>query len=288
MNLDLKKRLKKNAFIFVAATIVLLWNIGSYYLVAHEGVDLFNPSSNNVPIGDESPMVNFDGIIPPPLGNQTNLPNASTLFTLMVFNAPIEITIVFLAEILMGSILGSDEKDRLNFLRLLLLLGASLMLTAANSVVHYLMIWPALHDAPIHAGHTFNDTSTLEEIPQYGGAQTFFSQGVGIVMFLLAALIIVGMHFPVFKYLLKYDYIVSFASLGLPAIYYLIIWISLSKQITENLFYEKIGSQFTLGLIIATAFVVGVIVILLWNLTLRTGPKKDAELASESQYEKVN
>lgn len=293
VKLDLK-RLKKNAFILIVSAVLLAYNIGSFYVVAYKGVDIFTPSSNSVPPPEEAtPEVNIDRIIDPPLGNDTTLPNATTFFTLMVFNIPIEITIVFLAEILVGSILKTD-RQRMSFLRLLLLLGSALLLSVGSSAVHYTAVWPALHDIPLYSGHTYNQTITLmngtevvEIMPQYGGAQAFFSFGVDIILLIVAIIVIVGMHFAAFKWIQKLKYSVSGFSLVIPALYYFIIWNSLARQITVEAFWEKTGNHFNLSLIFGLGFILMVLLILLWNLTL-AGTKPDVKQSPEAAiYDEV-
>ncbi|NHJ46401.1 MAG: hypothetical protein FK733_01315 [Asgard group archaeon] len=283
-NLDSKK-LKRNLFIMITAMVVIVWNIGSYNLITAKGINLFD--SNN-PIG-EDPSTNIDDIIDPPLGNQTSLPSFGTLFTLMVFNFPIEIVIVFIAEIFLGSILRA-EKKRLSFIRLLILLGSSLALTVGTSVVHYVAVWPAMHDWPIHQGYTFNDTQAGGIlVPQYGGAETFFSKGVGVILFLVAAIVIVGMHLPVFKYLLKMSWLQTGVSLGVSGIYYFIIWFTLARKITTSDFWERTGRHYYLSLIFASAIVIGVIVLLLWNYTLeaRAITKEQSQEEAAAKMDKV-
>ncbi|MBN1331082.1 MAG: hypothetical protein JXA54_16535 [Candidatus Heimdallarchaeota archaeon] len=289
------KRLKKNAFILIVSAVLLAYNIGSFYVVAYKGVDIFAPSSNSIPPPEDiNPEINVDRVINPPLGNETSLPNATTFFTLMVFTFPIEITIVFLAEILVGSILKTD-RQRINFLRLLLLLGSALLLSVGSSVIHYTTVWPALHDIPIHSGHTFNQTVTLpngtqviEIIPQYGGAQTFFSFGIDVILLIVAIVIIIGLHFVVFKWIQKLKYSVSSLSLAIPALYYFIIWNSLARQITVNNFWEKTGNHFNLSLIFGLGFVLMAFMLILWNLTL-AGTKPEEKQSHETEkYDEVS
>jgi hypothetical protein len=267
-------------FIAIVAMIVVVWNVGCYNLIAVKGVNLFGPSN---PISDD-PSNNIDSIIDPPLGNSTSLPQFSTLFTLMAFNLPMEILIIFLAEIVVGSILRV-EKQRMTFLRLLLLLGSALLLTIGNSVIHYVAVWPAMHDWPINRGLTFNQTITYEIIPQYGGAETFFSKGVGVLLFLVSMIVIVGMHFPVFKYLLKFKYLQAGVSLLIPFLNYLIVWILLSRQITEELFGERTGKTFYLTLIFSGGFILITIFLLLWNLTLASRLQKEVDKVQAEQQQ---
>ena len=135
----------------IVITVLIVYNVGSFYVVAYKGQDIFAPSANNQPLPTPDPSTNIDNVINPPLGNETTLPNATALFTLMVFNLPIEIAIVFLVEMLVGSMFRT-EKKRMNFLRLLLLLGSAALLSIGSSTIQYFAVWPAMHDLPIHAG----------------------------------------------------------------------------------------------------------------------------------------
>jgi hypothetical protein len=274
-------------FILIIAAVVVTWNIGCYNLIVVRGVNLF---SDNRPVID-NPSTNYDyliidDIIEPPMGNSTSLPKFTTLFTLMLFTFPIEIVVVFLSEMLLGSILRV-EKKQMSFMRLLILLGTSLALGVASATINYVAVWPALHDIPINRNLQFNDTSVDPGgvlTPQYGGAETFFSPAVAILVLLIAAILIVGIHFPVYKFILNMNYLQSSISLALPALYYFVIWFTLSRQTTQGNFWEKTGSHFYLSLILAAGIVFLVLVILLWNMTLesRAPPKIDE---SKAKYE---
>ncbi len=291
VKLDLK-RLKKNALILIVTAVLLAYNVGSFYVVAYKGVDIFTPSSKSIPPPEEAiPEVDIDRVIDPPLGNTTHLPNATTFFTLMVFNIPIEITIVFLAEILVGSILNAD-RQRMTFVRLLILLGSALLLSVGTSAIHYTAVWPALHDIPINSGHTYNQTVTLTNgtqivvvMPQYGGAQTFFTLGVDIVLLIVAIIVILGLHLVAFKYIQKLKWSITGVSLVIPALYYFVIWNSLARQVTVDLFWKKTGSHFNLSLIFALGFILMVLLILLWNLTL-AGTKPEEKHAPHEEAQK--
>jgi len=262
------KGMKKTAFILVVSAAILLYNIGTYSLIAEKGVDILSPMYNEGQPGQTEITPNADQEIDPPLGNQTNLPGFNTIFTMMAFNFPIELTIVFFAEMVFSSIIKSDRK-KMNFLRLLILLGSAAALTVVNSVNHYFLVWPAMHDWPIHAGHTYNDTSTYELKPLYGEQQdTFFSPAVTILIFIAAAIIILGMHFLAFKYIQKLSFLCSGVSLLMPALYYPIIWGALASQTRHIDLYEKTGNQFMLALIISGGFLLTIVLMLIWNLTL--------------------
>ncbi|MHA1220344.1 MAG: hypothetical protein ACTSQB_01280 [Candidatus Heimdallarchaeota archaeon] len=286
------KRLKKNAFMLIVITVLIVYNVGSFYAVAYKGQDIFAPSTNNQPLPTPDPSTNIDNVINPPLGNETTLPNATTLFTLMVFNLPIEIAIVFLVEMLVGSMFRT-EKKRMNFLRLLLLLGSAALLSIGSSTIQYFAVWPAMHDFPIHAGHTFNETILLpngtliyEVRPQYGeDIETFFTLGVDVILMIVAGIVIVGLHFPVFKWLQKLNNKTNVAGLFIPALYYFIIWFTLARQVSGAEFEDKTASHFNLSLLLALGFVLGVFLILIWNLTLAGGKVKKMQTVEAEKYD---
>jgi len=367
--------LKKTAFILIVSAAILLYNIGTYNLMAEQGADILTPMYNEGQPGETVITPNLGQEIDPPLGNQTSLPRANTIFTMMVFNFPIELAIVFFAEMVFSSIVKSDRK-KMNFLRLLILLGSASALTVVNSLNHYLLIWPAMHDWSIHAGRTYNDTSTYELKPLYGVQEepinktyiltsqswtfiqevnlsenqitkyqwvsdlsvqgrevtkeqyntmlgqslsersayfetlgysdgikdsdkttidldgsiyfvffnpnslqanldltytyqyTFFSPAVTILIFIAAAIIILGIHFLAFKFIQKLSLVCSGVSLLMPAVYYPIIWSAIARQTREQDLYETTGNQFMFALILAGIFLLGVVLILIWNLTL--------------------
>jgi len=282
------KGMKRTAFILIVSLAILVYNVGTYNLVAKKGIDILSPMYNEGPPGQTD--ITTDQEIDPPLGNQTVLPGFNAIFTMMVFNFPIELTIVFFAEMVFTSLVREDRK-KMNFLRLLLLLGSAAALTVVNSINHYFLIWPAMHDWPIHAEHTYNDTSVNpagELKPLYGENQdTFFSPAVTILIFIAAALIILGTHFLAFKYIQRLSYLNSGVSLIMPAIYYPIIWNTLARQTRELDFYEKTGNQFMFALIISGVMLLSIILILLWNLTLvGTQPaRKTAAMESQEKYQ---
>lgn len=278
--------MKKTAFILIVSAAILLYNVGTYNLIAEQGVDILKPMYNEGQPGETVINPNADQEIDPPLGNQTSLPRFNTIFTMMVFNFPIELAIVFFAEMVFSSIVKSDRK-KMNFLRLLILLGSASALTVVNSLNHYFLIWPAIHDWPIHAGHTYNDTTTYELKPLYGEQDTFFSPAVTILIFLAAAIIILGIHFAAFKFIQKLSITCSGISLVMPAIYYPVIWSALAKQTREQDLLDKTGDQFMFALIVAGLFLLTTVLILIWNLTLvgtrATGKTQETE--SQEKYQ---
>lgn len=278
--------MKKTAFILIVSAAILLYNIGSYNLIAKQGVDILTPMYNEGQPGETEITPNVDQEIDPPLGNQTSLPRFNTIFTMMAFNFPIELAIVFFAEMVFSSIVRSDRK-KMNFLRLLILLGSASALTVVNSLNHYFLIWPAMHDWPIHAGHTYNDTTTLLNEPLYGEQDTFFSPAVTVLIFIAAAIIILGIHFAAFKFIQKLSITCSGVSLLMPALYYPIIWSVLAKQTRESDLFEKTGNQFMFALIISGIFLLTIILVLIWNLTL-VGTKavtKTQDTKSQEKYQ---
>lgn len=386
--------MKKTAFILVVSAAILLYNIGTYNLIAEQGVDILTPMYNEGQPGETEITPNADKEIDPPLGNQTILPKFNTIFTMMAFNFPIELAIVFFAEMVFSSIVKADRK-KMNFLRLLILLGSASALTVVNSLNHYFLIWPAMHDWPIHAGHTYNDTSTYELKPLYGvqedpinknyslasqswtfiqvnlsanqitkyqwvsdlsvqgrevtkeqfntmqgqnlsersayfetlgysdGIQdngkttidlegsiyfvffnpnslqgnldmtytyqyTFFSPAVTILIFIVAAIIILGIHFAAFKFIQKLSLTCSGVSLLMPALYYPIIWSALAQQTREQDLLEKTGNQFMFALILSGLFLLTIVLVLIWNLTLvgtQAATMKTADTESQEKYQ---
>ncbi len=279
--------MKKTAFILIVSAAILLYNIGSYNLIAKQGVDILTPMYNEGQPGETEITPNVDQEIDPPLGNQTSLPRFNTIFTMMAFNFPIELAIVFFAEMVFSSIVRSDRK-KMNFLRLLILLGSASALTVVNSLNHYFLIWPAMHDWPIHAGHTYNDTTTLLNEPLYGEQDTFFSPAVTVLIFIAAAIIVLGIHFAAFKFIQKLSITCSGVSLLMPALYYPIIWSVLAKQTRESDLFEKTGNQFMFALVISGIFLLTVILVLIWNLTLvgtQAAVLKPQDTESQEKYQ---
>ncbi|NHJ33544.1 MAG: hypothetical protein FK732_11855 [Asgard group archaeon] len=371
------KGMKKTALILVISVVVLLYNIGTYNLIAEKGIDILNPMYNEGQPDrlETNPTINQE--IDPPLGNQTNLPRFNTIFTMMAYNFPIEIAIVFFAEMVFSSLVRSDRK-KMNFLRLLILLGSAAALTTVNSLNHYFLVWPAIHDWPIHAGHTYNDTSVSPYVlrPLYGEQEepinknyslsnqswiliqevnlsknqitkyqwvsdssvqgsevtkeqflvmqgqnssersayfetigytegikdngktsidsdgslyfvffnpnsiqanidltytyqyTFFSPAVTILVLIIAMLIILGIHFLAFRFIQQLNIVTSGVSLLMPAIYYTVILSTLARQTKAHEFFEKTGDQFMFALVLSGVFLLTIVLVLIWNLTL--------------------
>lgn len=257
----------------LVVSIMFAVNIGSCYIVAFHDFNSNNQPSSN------TPSIKVSEIIEPPLGNTTGLPSFSTVFTMFLFNLPIEVSILFLGEIIIGNAIGIDKK-RFDVIRFLLLLGSAVAITVVNSLVHYLMVWPAMHDLPIHRGLTFEDFDTGEQIPQYGNAPTNFSKAGAILILIAATIIIIAAHFPAMKYIQGRNWKLAVGTMVLPLIIYPLIWNSLSKQVTANKFFEQTGTIFNLFLVLSGAFVVGYALLFLWRLSLvGTGPEdKEAEL----------
>ena len=248
----------KKSIILLITFLLLVLNIGISLTFSYKNISLFK--NNN--LTNDNLKTNIDEIINPPLGNQTVYPSYQTFFSILLFIFPIELSVIFLSEFILYNNLEKMTKKRISFLRLLLLIGLAILLSIGVTIVHYLLIYPALHDWPIHQGYTFDDT------PQYGGAQTFHTKGIDILLFIVAMVLILGIHYPITKYLLKYKFLTSGICLITPGIYYFTIWLMLSKQITPDNFYDKTGIHFWFGVLISGGFLLVVILILLWRLTL--------------------
>ncbi|MFW9924284.1 MAG: hypothetical protein ACFFDW_13450 [Candidatus Thorarchaeota archaeon] len=274
-----KKAVNKSLLMLLAAALLIVCSIGTYYIRAESGNSAISPEINSLPNGD-SISIAIEEPINPPLGNNTNLENISGMFSSMALYLPIEITIVFVAEIIMGSALKLDPK-KMNLKRLGIMLGTAAALSVICGIVHYTLVYPAMHDIPIHQ-YTYDiyypATNQTITYPQYGGAETFFSYGVDIIVMLAAALIIVGVHFPAFKYIQRFNYLNSGVSTALPAIIYPIIWNMLINQVTANQYIEQLGNIWTLMLIFAVGFILIVLLLLIWKLTLiGTTPPESTE-----------
>ena len=272
-----KKNHMKFAIFMFAVILMAGWSYVSFRVVAQGNFDLFNnPTTDSIP-EVTNPTTQVDEIIDPPLGNTTSLPGFSTLFSLMALNLPVQIIFVFLAEVLMGTALKLDPK-RLNIKRLGIMIGSALALTVVVSLVYYLMVWPAVHDLAIHNQATFNDPITEEQnILQYGGALTFFSKGVDILLLVFAMIFIMGFNFLAFKFIQGLTYLTSGLSIAFPLIYFPIFWSALSKEITEKFFMEKTGSHLTLTLIVSLFFILGSVLLLILQLTLIGTPVAEIE-----------
>ncbi|NHJ85712.1 MAG: hypothetical protein FK734_09640 [Asgard group archaeon] len=260
------KGLNKTTFIIIAVIVMIGWSFGSYYVVAYKGVDFFSTTENGQPIATD-PTTNVDAIINPPLGNFTTLPSPTALFTLLVMTFPIELTMCFTAELIFSPI-ARDTPKKKNFIRLLIIIGSAAVISIGSALIHYFMVWPALHDWPIHQGYTFIEPVTHIEYPQYGDFEAIHSIAVDVILFLTAAILVVGIRFPVYKYIQKLNYVASGISMAFPAIYYPVFWSILAKQVTEGDLTDKTGSHIMLFIIISGAFVLGMILLLIWNLTL--------------------
>ncbi|MHA1244347.1 MAG: hypothetical protein ACTSP7_07200 [Candidatus Heimdallarchaeota archaeon] len=263
-----KKNLMKFAIFMFAVMLMVGWNYVSFRVVAQGDFNLFdNPTTNSLP-EITNPTTQVDYIVDPPLGNSTSLPGFTTVFSLMALNLPVQIIFVFLAEVLMGTALKLDPK-RLNIKRLGIMIGSALALTVVVSLVYYLMVWPAMHDLAIHNQGTFNDPITEEQnILQYGGAQTFFTKGVDILLLIFAMIFIMGFNFLAFKFIQRLTYLTSALSIAYPLVYLPIFWSALSKEITEKFFMERTGTHLTFTLIVSLFFILGSVLLLIWQLTL--------------------
>ncbi|MHA1366250.1 MAG: hypothetical protein ACTSXA_08860 [Candidatus Heimdallarchaeota archaeon] len=273
-----KKNLMKFAIFMFAVMLMVGWNYVSFRVVAQGDFNLFdNPATTNSLPEITNPTTQVDYIVDPPLGNSTSLPGFTTVFSLMALNLPVQIIFVFLAEVLMGTALKLDPK-RLNIKRLGIMIGSALALTVVVSLVYYLMVWPAMHDLAIHNQGTFNDPITEEQnILQYGGAQTFFTKGVDILLLVFAMIFIMGFNFLAFKFIQRLTYLTSALSIAYPLVYFPIFWSALSKEITEKFFMEKTGTHLTFTLIVSLFFILGSVLLLIWQLTLIGTPVAEIE-----------
>ncbi|MHA1186642.1 MAG: hypothetical protein ACTSSK_07175, partial [Candidatus Heimdallarchaeota archaeon] len=219
-----KKNLMKFAIFMFAVMLMVGWNYVSFRVVAQGDFNLFdNPATTNSLPEITNPTTQVDYIVDPPLGNSTSLPGFTTVFSLMALNLPVQIIFVFLAEVLMGTALKLDPK-RLNIKRLGIMIGSALALTVVVSLVYYLMVWPAMHDLAIHNQGTFNDPITEEQnILQYGGAQTFFTKGVDILLLVFAMIFIMGFNFLAFKFIQRLTYLTSALSIAYPLVYFVYV-----------------------------------------------------------------
>ena len=266
---------KKATFFVVAIAFLIVWNIGSYHVVAHKGIDFFSA-------GDDSNLgINVIGVIDPPLGNATR-PGIGAMFSMMVLVLPTEITIVCLAEIVISSATGLDPKKK-SLTRLGIMLGSASAISVFTGIVNYLLIYPAIHDIPIHT-KTYLEPGTGEDgipavyIPQYGDAETFYSLGLNVFFLILAIIIIIGLHFVAFRFIQGLKYSATGISCALPVILYPILWSTLINQETVRAFDEMTGSIWTLTLIIGLGFILIILLLLLWKLTLLgTAPKEDKD-----------
>ena len=271
-----KKALKITTFMIIASAMFLIVNIGSYYVLAKTDNSYVLFTNENDSAGSELGS-NVNEIISPPLGNETTLPKWTTMFSLMALLLPIEIVIVFSAEIILGTSLKLDPKKK-NLQRLGIMLGSSAALSVFGGIIHYLLVYPAIHDIPIHK-YTFIIPGTDNQTsPQYGIAQTFYGLGVDVVLLALSMLLILGLHFLAFKFIQGFNWTSTSVSTGLGLIFFPSIWAILIKQVTEKEFIETTGSLWTIMTIIACGFILFLLLLLLWKLTLvGTAPKMETE-----------
>ena len=289
-----KSTLTKATFFVVAIAFLIVWNIGSYHVVANKGLDFITPAINSAP---EDPNLGTNviiGEIDPPLGNATR-PGIGAMFSMMALVLPTEMTLVFLAEIIISSAIGIDPKKK-SLTRLGIMLGSASAISVISGIVHYLLVYPAIHDIPIHK-YTYLEPGTgitVDDVyidpvylPQYGDAATFFSYGLDIFFLILAAVIIIGIHFPAFRFIQGLNNTASGISLALPLIAYPIIWNMLVSQETVRAFDETTGNIWTLTLIIGMGFVLLIVALLIWKLTLiGTAPKEEID-PNKPQLEKM-
>lgn len=277
-----KKIMAKSTFLVIVAALLVIWSISSYYVVANNNFSVFKPTTDSIPDETNFGTNQVEEVINPPLGNNTNRPGWYAVFSFMVMNLPLEITLVFSAEIIIGSASKMDPK-KLNMRRLGLMFGSASAISVFSGIIQYFLIYPAIHDLPIH-NKTYVDLITEEILPQYGGAPTFYSEGVDILLLIVSMILLLGFHFLAFKYIQGLKYVTSSISLALPIIAYPLIWSGLTKQVTERAFYEKYSSMFILLLIIAVGYILMVFILFIWRLSLvGTAPKK-VEITSEQQY----
>ena len=195
---------------------------------------------------------------------------------MFVFTFPLEISICFIGEFVFANAIGLDPKQH-NIKRFLLVMGTAIAISIITSLVHWTLVWPAIHDLPIHRGYMEYDPSAGEEVLLYGDAEPIFSRGLDIFFLFLAAIIIIGVHFPAIRFIQNSNWKVAVGTMALPTIFYPIIWSILARQRTEGLYMEKTGQIFNITLLLALAFVVGILLIFIWRLTLMgTGTKPES------------
>jgi hypothetical protein len=242
-------------------------NIAICFLMSNQSINVSQKSEIlGTQPNEDGFEINIDETIEPPLGNSTTLPSFATFFTLYLFNFPIEISIIFIGEIVFGSAMNLDKK-RLTLTRFGIMMGAAAAIAVGTSLVHYLMVWPAIHDLPIHNAPPYTDPITEEVKPQYGDAQPLFSKGVDITLLIFAAIIIIGLHYPVMRFIQGMKNTPIFLTMALPLIYYPVLWNTLAKQITKENFMDKMGTHFNLLLLLALAFVFGFIIKYIWEIS---------------------
>ncbi len=288
-----KSTISKAIFFVVAIAFLVVWNVGCYHVVANRGIDFITPALNNAP-GDANLDTNVNRVIDPPLGNATR-PGIGAMFSMMALVLPTEITLIFIAEVLLGTTMGLDPKKK-SLTRLGIMLGSAGAISVISGIVHYLLVYPAIHDIPIHR-KTFLEPGTGVEVegvwipeiwlPQYGDAATFNSLGLNIFFLILASIIIIGIHYPALRYIQGMKNSVSIASLALPLIAYPLIWSTLIKQDTVKAFFESTGSFWTFTILLASGFTLFFVLLLIWKLTLLgTAPKEEKDTMAP-QVEKM-
>ncbi|MEA2070354.1 MAG: hypothetical protein U9O98_03595 [Asgard group archaeon] len=243
------KRLKnpKMAIFIICSLMVIIWSIGITYLYAF-------PQDNN----NSLPIIKQEEYDIPPLESK-GLSDFLVVFSLIGLTLPAELSIVFLAEVVIGSAMNLDRKD-MNFMRLLRVIGIGALLSIITAIMFYLVVYPAIHD--LHA-YTKPDTivyeTELEPNFTFGGAVTLLFFGL---------LFINSYHFIAFHLLQNLNLKASAFALVIPIIAYPVFWNGLVKQYTIDDFGEKTGSFFTGMLIISTAFILVYFFVLMWRLSL--------------------
>lgn len=289
-----KSTISKAIFFVVAIAFLVVWNVGCYHVVANRGIDFITPALNNAP-GDANLDTNVNSVIDPPLGNATR-PGIGAMFSMMALVLPTEITLIFIAEVILGTSIGLDPKKK-SLTRFGIMLGSAGAISVISGIVHYLLVYPAIHDIPIHI-NTYLEPGTGIEVegveipavylPQYGDAATFNSFGLNIFFLILAAIIIIGIHYPAYRYIQGMNNTSSIVSLALPLIAYPIVWSTLIKQVTVKAFFESTGSIWTFTALIAGGFVLFSLLLLIWKLTLLgTAPKEEKKDPLTPQTEKM-
>ncbi len=289
-----KSTISKTIFFVVAIAFLVVWNVGCSHVVANNGLDFISPTLNNVQ-GDANLDTNADEVIDPPLGNATK-PGIGAMFSMIALLLPTEITLIFIAEVIFGTSMGLDPKKK-SFARFGIMLGSAGAVSVVSGIVNYLLVYPAIHDIPIHR-HTYLKPGTGIEVddvmvppvnlPQYGSAETFNSFAVNILFLILAAIILLGAHYLALRYIQRTKITASIVSLILPLVIYPIIWSTLIKQVTEKAFFEKTGDIWTFSALLAGGFILFSLLLMLWKLTLLgTSPKEEID-PTASQIEKTS
>lgn len=288
-----KSTISKTIFFVVVIAFLVVWNIGCYHVVAHKGIDFISPAVNNTP-GDTDLDTNVIGVIDAPLGNATK-PGIKAMFSMMVLILPTELVLIFIAEVIISTAIGLDPKKK-SLARLGIMIGSASAISVISGIVHYFLVYPAIHDIPIHR-NTYLEPGTGVEVegimippvymPQYGNTTTFHSLGLNIFFLILAAIIIIGIHYPAYRYIQGMKNTPSLISLALPLITYPIYWSTLTNQVTEKAFFESVESTWTLTLIFAGGFIMLILLLLIWRLSLVGTAPKEEKNPTASQIEKM-